>query len=254
MAMLMMFSGGLRNIPFEKVIPYNKDDLLLVEDKDIAIRLTNIMDENENIFSISYTMENEKIFNCKDFNARCQEFAEIFPARLERYFDTSKADYLFFDLEEQKMLEKIFKMSNLNCSVVIYMEKDGEFKEVELENLGFKESRRCLQVLNKYKVRAVTRVDEYYKLKQASKHSAEETKKKFDEMAKRQNEKVMGKYFKRYSKLSGFKTKSEVNTYYKKLVKKYHPDKGGDGDIFVIINEDFKIIKSSKWFERLPEE
>ncbi|MCX8074125.1 MAG: J domain-containing protein [Clostridia bacterium] len=254
MAVLMMFSKGLRMIPFEKVIPFNKDDLLFIAEKDIALRLTNIIDENENVFSISHIMENEKIFNCKNFDARCQEFAEIFLARLERYFDTYKVDYLFFDLEEQKMIEKIFKASNLNCSVVIYMEKDGEFKEAQLEELGFKESKRVLNILNKYKVRVVTKPDEYYKLKQISSKKTEETKKKFDEMAKKHEQKAMEKYFKRYSKLSSLKTKSEVNAYYKNLAKKYHPDRGGNSEIFVIINEDFNIIKSSKWFKRLPEE
>lgn len=251
---LMMFSKGLRTIPFEQVIPFNKDDLLFIVDRDIAIRLSNIIDENNNVFSISYTMENESVFKCKDFDKRCQEFSEIMPSRLERYFETNKADYLFFDLEEQKLLEKIFRMSNLNCLVIIYLNRNGEFSEVQLEDLRLNESRKILKLLNKYKVRAVTKPDEYYKLKQIANNKTEESKKKFEEMAKNLDQKTMKKYFKRYPKLGNLKNKSEVNTYYKKLVKKYHPDKGGDSDIFILINEDFETIRVSKWFNNLPEE
>lgn len=249
-----MYSKALKNIPFEQAIPYSKDDLLLVMTKEVALRLTSIIDENGAEFSISHTMETEPIFKCKDYNARCEEFAEIMTARLERYFDTKKSDYIFFDLEEQKILEKIFNISNLNCSVIIYMQKDGEFKEIDLDDLDFTQSRKCLPILNKLKARSVLKPDEYYKMRQATKKKSEEQKKKFEQMAKKHQNEVMGKYFKRYPKLSSFKTQTEVKKYYRKLAKKYHPDAGGDNDIFIIINEDFDIILNSKWFNKLPAE
>jgi len=254
MAILMMFSKSLRLIPFEQAIPFSKDDLLLVMDKDVAFRLANIVDEDNKPFSISYTMGKEAVFHCDDFDKRCEKFSDIMDARLERYFDTKKTDYLFFDLEEQKRLQTIFSLCNLNCSVIIYMMAKDGFKEVNLEELNYKDSRKCLSYLSKLKARSVLRPDEFYKLKQVSSKKSEETKRKFEQMSKEQQEKRVKVYFERYSKLSGFKTQKDVSQYYRKLTIKYHPDKGGDEEIFRIIAEDFNVIKKSKWYLGLPTE
>lgn len=249
--MLMMFSKGLRQLPLDQVMPFNDDDLIVICEGDIGFRLTNVVSDDNAPFSIRYLVENKPIFKCSDFRERMLEFSKIMPARLERFFDTKKVDYLFFDLEEQQQIQQALESTSLSCAIEIYIVKDGEFKKVELEDLSASESRTVLKHLTRLRVRAVSECREYYMMRVDYKKKVDKSREKFKKRSEKMKTDSMITYFSRYSKLKSYSEKKQVDKYFKLLLKKYHPDKGGDESIFVIINNDSKDIKGLSWYKSL---
>lgn len=253
-ALLVMFSRDLKRLNFDNVIPFNKDDLLIVASPNLAFRLTNISDENNNYFSIKAIMEEKDIFDCKDFNKKCREFADIMEARVERYFVTKKARYIFFDEEEQNFIKGIIRRNTLNATIVIYEREDvkNQFKEVKYTDLPYKEYMEVSRYMRRLGVTCVIKPDRYYALYSASKKESEE---KFEKLRKNRDGEFMTTMQRRYKKLALIKTKEEFKRYYRGLSKKYHPDSpSGSHEIFAQISADFEKLKETFWYRTLENE
>lgn len=249
--MLMMFSQALRGIPLERCMPFNNDDLLIMMDNNIAFALTNIITDEDKQFSTRYIMENQAVFSCPNFKDRMMNFTEIMSSRLERFFDTNKVDYIFFDLEEQKFIKSLFNKQSLSCVVNIYLITPEGFKETNLEDIPISKSRKVLAYLSQLKVRTCIDTREYYNLKSNFNKRAKSANENFKKRASKMGKISLDIYFKRYSKLMMLDEQTKVDKYFKLLKKKYHPDIGGNEDIFKTINDDHAKIKESFWYKRL---
>ncbi|MGL5717691.1 MAG: hypothetical protein ACRCX2_32060 [Paraclostridium sp.] len=248
--MLMMFGQSMKYLPFDRILPYNDDDLLVVVEKDIAFRLSNIVTDTGSKFSIRYTIENNDVFSCERFDQRVIDFLSILDTRLERYFETEKSGYLFFDEEEQSVLHKMFSTRNLNCHVEIYMNTGATFKQVVLEELNPKITNRIIKHMSALRIRGILDCREYYDYKFNQYKKVKETMKKFN-MKKRG---AMDVYMKRYPKLAHITSKSVFKKYFRQLLAKYHPDANFDSnanDIFVVINNDKEAIEKTGWYKKL---
>lgn len=258
--MLMMFGHSIKRMPLERAIPFDNDDLMVIVSPEIGFRLCNIASELGEIFSIkSLVNSREKVFGKVKFEERVKDFAEVFQAKLERFFITQKIDYLFFDGEEQREIRKVLCKPGLSCSIEIYrISKDKPPEILDFLSLERKEANKITRFLSACNVRTVIDCREYYYIcnsKGINKTpGAGGFNKKENQKRKSKEEEQMKKFFERYSKLSSFKSKEKVNAYFKKLVVKYHPDKeGGNTKLCAQVTGDFTIIKKTDWYNNLPE-
>lgn len=247
---LMLFTKQIRKLPLEQAIPFNKDDLMIVVSKNIAFRLTNLMDERHNGFYVQDVMEKETVFATPEFSVRMKKFAEIMEARMERFFDTGKAEYLFFDEEEQNYIRNVFNNHDLKCGVLIYVKKkkSGKFEELDFEQMDYKAFKKIAPHFKKLGIKCVVRPEKYFILKH---QFNEKNRERFEKLKQNKEGAFMEKMFKRYKLLKEMNTKEDVAKYYKKLAVKYHPDKGGDPEVFMKIKSDFEAIKQSTWYAEL---
>lgn len=254
-ALLMMFSRDLKRLSFDCMIPYNENDLLLIANPFLAFRLTNMVDDNGNYFSIkSIVTENDKVFACPNFNQRCLKFAEIMEARIERYFVTKRVDYLFFDDEEQNFLKMLIRKNTLTATVIIYRRPDtrSQFKEVDYTDLPRKEYLEISRYLRRLRVMTLIKPEAYYNLYASTKR---DTKERFEKMRKSKDKDFMQKMYKKYPKLKNVETKTQFKTYYRGLSKKYHPDvNANNSDVFAEICTDFELIKETQWYHTLMDD
>lgn len=250
--MLMLFSNKLKNLPFDRAMPYDDNDLLIIMEPNIAFRLSNLISDNNDNLSIRLVMEKQEVFACKNFDVRMNSFAPIMNSRIERYFETEKSSYLFFDEEEQEALFRIFNGYNLNCHVDIYMHDGVSFSPVVLEELNPQIANNIIRHLTKIGARGVLESREYYNYKVIQYKKTKEAFKRF----KRQSRNEMGLYFARYSKLKDISSKKAFKRYFRLLLSKYHPDANSSEDaneFFVIINNDLESIKQTGWYRKLQE-
>jgi hypothetical protein len=247
----MMFSKDLKRLSFDTIIPFDKDDLLLIANPYLAFRLTNMVDDNNNYFSIKSIMLDNTVFACMDFNKRCSEFAKIMEARIERYFVTKKVPYIFFDDEEQSFLKTLIRKNTLTAGVIIYTREDTQdtFKEIEYTDMNHKQYMEVSKYLRRLRVAAVIKPEIYYSMYATTKRDAKE---KFEKLRKNKDKEFMQKMYEKYPKLKEVRTKDQYKTYYRGLTKKYHPDApNGNNDIFTEIGLDFESLKETYWYRSL---
>ena len=265
--MLMMFGHALRKAPFERAMPFNDKDLMILVSPEYGLRLCNITTEQGETFEIKSFMISNKdekgkknIFNCENFDERLLEFADIFQGRVERFFITNKSDYIFFDLEEQKFLRKLMSRPGLSCSVEIYKYyKDKSPERIDYLNIEYKEAMKITRFLNACGVKMIMTARDYYYLAKSRHEQTKDRRSKYQDFMNNKKEGEMTTFYKRYPKLKDLDTQERVNKYFKKLTIKYHPDrniaKGGEDttNICAQIREDFDNIKESIWYKTLPE-
>lgn len=245
----MMFQMGHRKLPFEQILPYDKDDLLLMLNGELGLRLCNMQTDDSRVLRISRIMETEEsVFHCPKFDDRANEFAELLDGRLERFFISKKSPYIFFDQEEQVYLQKkVFSILDTNCAVEIYMRTiEGHLKRVEYAELDTKNRIRVLSAFKKYKVRAVMDIEEYSNLVNI------ETKGGIHTISE-ELQAIMS----RYPRLPDIEDKQTFKRYRRFLSKKYHPDVSKEEharEISSQINSDFDKLESSPWYQKLKEE
>lgn len=260
--MLTIFSTGLKKLDFSRVIPFNDDDLLYMIDKNTALRISNISTDKGAIFTIKHIMETseietgtskQKVFGSTPFEERIKEFNAIMETRLERYFDTNKSEYIFFDKEEQNFLTKeIFSKLSMSGLVFVYIRTDDGFAEIDMLDLDVKTSRVIISVLNKLKIRALMRASDYYDANRIIRDRINRAKKRFKTKNMQMKVDRMKVFYLRYPKLQSYSTSKEVDKYFKMLKRKYHPDKEtGNHDTFVMINNDFKDLQNTSWYNSL---
>lgn len=259
--MLMMFGHALRKAPFERAMPFNDKDLMILVSPEYGIRLCNITTEQGETFEIkSFMISKKDVFKCEDFDARLLDFADIFQGRVERFFVTNKSDYIFFDLEEQKFLRKLMSRPGLSCSVEVYRyHKDKSPERIDYLDVDYKDSIKITRFLNACGVKMILTARDYYYLAKRNYDETKDRRSKYQDFVKNKKEGEMTQYYRRYSKLKDLDTQDRVDKYFKKLTIKYHPDrniaKGGENttEICAQIREDFENIKESTWYKALPE-
>ncbi len=249
--MLMLFSGGVRGLPTEQLIPFDENDFMLMLSPSVGIKLCNLMTDDGDKFKIGKVIESKKdIFSCESLPERMEEFAEIKDARYERFFITNKSPYLFFDEEEQQYLSKTSFSLNLNCSLEIYIKDiSGPMVKKEIDELSLKTQRFVIAELKKLKAREVMTVGEAMSLRRAARQD-KSSKAKEDEI-------TMETFFDRYSKLSSITTAEQFNRYRKFLLKKYHPDISKEefaAEKSARINTDFDVLVTTEWYKKLDKE
>ena len=259
--MLMMFGHALRKAPFERAMPFNDKDLMILVSPEYGLRLCNVTTETGLTFEIKDFMISEKnIFKCDDFDKRLLEFADIFQGRVERFFITKKSDYIFFDLEEQKFLRKLMSKPGLSCSVEVYRYyKDKSPERVDFLDIEYKESVKITRFLNACGVKMIMTARDYYFLAKSNHENTKERRSRYEDFVKNREENETAIFFKRYKKLKDLDSQERVNQYFKKLTIKYHPDrniaKGGEDTTAICaqIRQDFDDIKETNWYKKLPE-
>ena len=246
--MLISFAQGMRLIRWAQVIPYGEEDFILMIDDRTGVHYTNIILEDGQKFDMKNIVQsNDAIFHCPDFSKKYDEFVEIFPTRLERFFQTKKAAYLFFDLEEQRYWEGVFAKLSFSATVEIMKYGITGFQKVNLLNLSTSEAMRIISVLDTLKVRETMTVREGYWAQRAASESAE-----------RKMNHVLGiqDYMKRYPNLHRLRSKKQFAIYRRNLLRKYHPDVSTIKDaakIFAQISVDLKTLEQSVWYKKLPD-
>lgn len=257
--MLMMFGHAIRKAPYERAIPFNSQDLLILVNPSIGIRLCNITSETGETFKIFDFMKSEPEVFGKDAAERVSEIADVFEGRVERFFVTKKSPYVFFDAEEQRHIRKMMSRPGISCSVEIY-KYNAENKAEKMDLLDFEldDSKEIIKFFNACYIRAVINCTEYYLM----------AKPKHDEYKGRQSKynpeviekETLDKLFLKYKKLSSIKSKDRVRRYFKLLFAKYHPDNviyhpeyGGGDEVVKEIGHDLEFVKTTKWYNQLPQ-
>ena len=261
--MLMMFGSALRKAPFERAMPFNDSDLMVLINDEYGFRMCNITTEDGERFGIKNFMISDKemfgkkpvdIFGKTPFDQRVKEFGDIFVGRVERFFETKKSDYIFFDLEEQKYLRKLMSKKGLSCSIELYKySKDKSPEKIEFLDLPYNDAMMITKFLSSCKIRAVLNCREYYYASKSNHDKNKERYSKYSNFTGKKDDK-MDFFFARYKQLKTFTSKEKVDKYFKLLTVKYHPDKeGGDTEICSTIRSDFGTIKESRWYINLKD-
>lgn len=76
--MLMMFGHALYKAPFERAMPFNDRDLMILVSPEYGIRLCNITTEQGETFEIkSFMISKKDVFNCEDFDKSGERGLEV---------------------------------------------------------------------------------------------------------------------------------------------------------------------------------
>lgn len=251
--MLALLPSRVKKIPLEHVLPYSEDDLMIISSPDVAFALKKIQDDNGRPFSIKNVVEtNQSVFGSQAFEERCTKFSEIMDSRIERVFITKKAEYVFFDSEEQQKIREILANNCLAGIIEIFVKKDGKFEPVEIEKTK-SYSKNFQQIRNGLKkIGAVYMMTPDLFVRMNSVYRANE---------ERNQAKVFGKMdgkldavFALYPELH-VSSKAEFTRAYKKLAKQTHPDLfPGDDEKelkFKELQEAITIIEKTRWYKKL---
>jgi len=255
---LMILPEGVRRIPLDKILPYNENDLLMFISPDIALVIMSLMDDNKQVFSIkSLMMENQQVFACADFEKAVSEFSkDILKARLERYFETKKSEYIYFDKEEQLFLKNIFERNHLSGFIKIcFKNSSGIFEAVNFEKISMAEYRKIKTDLRKMGIIYAITPERFIALKRAQAQTAQKKSNPFSfkEMMEKKEKEKINKVFVRFPEFE-VRTKQSLKGAYRLLSKSYHPDvNSGDDKMFKILKEDYELLKKSTWYKNLPE-
>lgn len=257
--MLMMFANELRKLDWTYIMPLNNNDLLYLLNPNFGLGLRNIHDHNNNLFIIKDIMEHpdyQHIFACNDFFKKINEFSKILDARIERLFITKKANYLFFDVEEQNFLQEIFNKNNLQCIVTIYKRnQDGLFKEIDFEKITYADYSIIKNDLLNLGIKYVITPDRYINLKLIAENRIQEKKQVYSEKIKEQQRQqeliTIREIFAKYEINDIPQSENEFKQIYKNLAKQYHPDVGGDTEKFNQLQADFEFLKNTQWYKEL---
>lgn len=253
--MLMITSSrALSKLPYDRALPFNSRDLMIMVNPQIGFRLKNICNEIGGVFDISSVCEeNKKVFGDVSLNDRAKEFLQHFRSRVERYFITRKSEYIFFDTEEQEFLRKTMSAAGLSCSVDVFVvNESNDFEMIDYRMLNEKKAKNVIRFLSDCAVREVIDCMESYRAKnyryRPSNFSMGKRSMKFEDD-------IFDEYS-RYSKLKLVSSKESFKKYMKALRVKYHPDKCKDEnaeEISKVIAEDIENLKKTKWYIDLPD-
>ena len=243
---LVLNTKAWGKFPWKQAAPYNASDIVVFLSRNTAVVVRRIRDDGENInFSISQLMQSESyshVFACVDFEKSLQNFVSIMDTRLERFFKTEKADYIFFDEEEQSALKDIVKGLSLSCQCeVLRRKKDtGTFESFNIMNSSKEDWDVLGKMLKKLGVEVVTSVDEYMRLKGKRVFSFRNRE---DDAVK----KIL-QDFPEFDK----PTKKEIKQAYRNYSKDCHPDThpDDDGARFARLNESYEILCKTSWYEK----
>ena len=251
----MMFSDEIRLLPLEKAFPADDKSLAIALDKDVSIILTNIQNDVGEYFSIKDVMsstEGKKIFGERDFNDRVMEFVEILNTRFERFFDTEKTDYIFFDKEEQKYILDIFNKNHLTAIVSLRMLIDGKYEIVDFEKMEPVTFNKFRRYFRQYKLKYIINPERYFEFIMMKRGKSDDFRNKFESRRVEMEKKQIQKYLEKYPELVDINSPEEVKKIMKQYAKKYHPDVNPNGaDLFQEMKSDFEKIEETHWYKNL---
>jgi len=251
----MLFHKFIKRVPFDKIAPFNSEDLLLIMSPKTAIVLKSIMNDfNERFLIKDIIINNKKVFGEKDFNERCKDFANIMSSRIERYFESNKSKYIFFDEEEQLFLKDLFHKNSLSCIVEVYFKIDDSFQKVDVEKININDFRLVRRDLSKLGVIEAMKVERYHNL--ISRKSGRVNRKKgffnFNDFISNSEKSKIETLKLMYPSLSEVSSKEDFKVCYKKLAKKFHPDLNpGKEEKFKRMKDNFEYLKKTKWHKNL---
>lgn len=245
---LQLTPATLKRLPWEKAVPYNSDQILIVVSPTIAFGIFELTNEKSEEFSIkSFMQTNQKVFGEESFRDRLSAFASLFEARIERYYITKKSPYLFFDAEEQQFIRMTFSKFKPTAYMEIFMREDQtkEFERKEMVDLDIKEFRQVYPYIKRMNPQVISNFERFYV---QFRHYEQTRLDKMLELRKRNEEKFMEEMTARYPFLQSIENQKGFKSKYRDLAKKYHPDTGGDEEIFSQISADFSEIEKTMWF------
>jgi len=249
--MLIMMPNRMRNIPVEKIFPFDKKDIMIAMSENVVFALRDIRDDAGSVFIIKNIIESKSaVFGAQGFDERAKDFSEILFSRIERFFVTKRSDYIFFDKEEQEYLKKvIFSESALTARVEIYFIENNSFVKQDFEKMGLLEYSKIRVELSELGALAATSPKDYASMHEKSRNYDKITA---DRMAAFKIDKKLDKVFAKYHGLKDCRTQIEFNRIYRDLSKKLHPDiNDGTESEFKDFQEDFAHVKKSRWFKGL---
>jgi hypothetical protein len=257
----MILPEGVRKIPLDKILPYNENDIIMFVSPDIALVIFSLRDDNKQVFSIkSIMMDNSSVFACTDFDKVIAEFGKtLLKPRLERFFETKKSEYIYFDKEEQIFIKNILDKNHLSGFVRICMKnKEGVFADINFDKIKAGEYKNIRSDLRSLGIMYFVTADRRYAENKVLNATKEEAKKSnpfsFRDMLKKRETAKVDKVFKRFPDFK-VKTKQSVKAVYKMLSKIYHPDVKDTGDEkkFKELKSDYDTLKGSYWYKDLAE-
>ncbi len=242
-----------KKFPWEKTAPYDASNLIIFLSRNTAVAIKNIRSEADNLtFSISQVMTHEDyahIFACTNFHKQLEDFVEKMDTRLERFFITNKASYIFFDEEEQEALKGIVKGLSFTCRCeILRRKKTGEFVRFSISDSTQSEWEKLSEMLKSIGVEVKMSLDEY--MRYAAKHRVFSAKFKNAEKSKIQE------ILKEYPEFDKDK-KSEIKKAYRQYSKDCHPDTHPDDESaqekFAKLNKAYEELCKTAWYERKEE-
>ena len=248
---MQLTPATLKRLPWECIVPYNSEQLLLIASPTIAFGIFSLTNEKLEPFSImSFVDANKNVFGEVAFKDRLSEFASIFEARIERFFITKKSPYLFFDAEEQQFLQRTFAKFRPTSYMEIFTRENQmvPFERKEFVDLSPKEFKEIFPYVKRMNPQIITNFERFYV---QFREYEQKRKDKLEELRKRNEESFMKEMFARYPFIKDIKDQIEFKRKYRELARKYHPDTGGDEEIFSQISTDFTEIAKTTWFDDL---
>ena len=242
-----------RKLKWEQVAPFNENDLIMFLSPNLALVISGIRNSaGENLeFSIKNIMQHEKyktVFACNDFSKALDNFAEIMDARLERYFITKKAKYIFFDEEEQSTLRRIVREFSLTCKVTIHRRRKDTltFEPRPMQLITSDEWAKIGSKISKAGVYCISTPDEYMRMSGRKRYPGRG-------ILEREREQLR-KIFEMFPDLNQHDL-NQLKKAYREYAKKYHPDLNqGDesaNQLYLKLQEAMAFIENTRWYKDL---
>lgn len=259
--LLMMFHKQIAEIPLDRCFPFKSNGLAVMPGPrtDIFFVLKDILNVHDETFSIKELMEKLTVFGCSDFEDAMQKFSQIFKPRLERFFETKKAEYIFFDREEQEKLRGILKAEKLSAIVDVYIHVNGKNKRVNLKKIhrpGYLLLKKSLEELG---VVVTMRPEEFMRMSQQANSARDEKSGRFNAFRQKQQEKeqaAVQEILQEFPTLN-VQSKDEFKKEFRKLAQLMHPDVNADNpkatENFANLNAKVEKLKQTLWYLKLKE-
>lgn len=246
--MLCMLPPNFRRLKWDQVIPFDKDNFMVIVAPKIAFLMKDIRDDGGTRFSLSEFMASDpNTFGTEDYQERVKNFSQFLCSRVERYFTTKKAEYLFFDKEEQAVLKKMAEGNPLFGTVEIYLRSDinSPFKHADFEKFQVKLVNKIFPYFKHIGISYITDPKSYILMRTATK---ERSQRVYQKRTTKADEALA-----RWPSLAKCKTKEEFQKEKRTLCKKFHPDvnKNASEDEMKALNVDLEVLEGSNWYERL---
>lgn len=259
--MLKLFSKQIAELPLNRCFPFKANELAFMPGPktNFFFVLKEIRDPDGYLLSIKKYMEDSPVFSCPNFDAKMDEFAKIMDTRLERFFETKKTDYIFFDKEEQQKLKGTLVNKRLDCVVDIYVRKNGEIRQLNFDRLGILGYGEIRKQVNELGIIVCVRPDKYIRMINQIISKAKGFGNRFKDYAnsrKRKEDTALDEIFAKYPELN-VQDKTQFTKVYRSLAIKFHPDKNPDNPnaeaLFSEMVENIEKLKKTSWYKKLKD-
>lgn len=251
--MLVMLPKQMKDLPFEKMFPYDDNNICIALSPQVIALLSDIKNDEGSMLSVRAIYEADpNTFGNQDFTERLEEFCALINTKFLRFFVTKKDKFLFFDEIEQEALSKVMNSHALTAKVSIFVMGENGMREIDLNNVSLKGYAKIKKYIKELNAFFLMKPDTFIDMMAKAKYFDSNVRPRYRGDVDRK----LSDIFKKYPEFKEAKTKTEFKTIYHDLTKKLHPDVNKEEDAsekFQDMNDAAEYVMKTRWYKEMSD-